>query len=111
MRARTVFLILFMCFAACAATRKQILAEIWLNNKMSPSLCNPDQALLAIGLETGFYKMVNGKPQFQYGFYRRLNDGKIEFLSYCTEAGGKMVSMDVEKFNQFLDELLPKKKP
>jgi hypothetical protein len=87
------------------------LAEVWLNNTpLDHVLCEPVGEILEIGLKTGMYKMVNGKPKFQYGFYRKLDNGKYEFLSFCEEAAGKMVSMDAEKFQGFLDALLPEKK-
>lgn len=46
----------------------------------------------------------------RYGFYRRLNDGKLEFISFCKPEAKKYVSMHADKFNKLLDELLPEKK-
>jgi hypothetical protein len=81
-----------MSFQACSATRKQVLAEIWLNNGMSEELCQE-------------------MPQLrQYGFYRRLNSGRLEFLSFCNPEARKYVAMYGPKFNEVLDKLLPEKK-
>lgn len=56
-----------------------------------------------------------------FGIYRKLDTGKVEFISYCQQvpdANGKPVtavqlylSINAKKFNEYLDKLLPKQDP
>ena len=81
-------------------SRAEIDAEIWLNSGITPDVCAKYPELK------------------QFGIYRKLDTGKYEFISYCTtvpDANGNQVnavqqylSVNAQKFNKFLDELLPK---
>lgn len=74
-------------------TKKEIQAAIWLNNGPLPeSIC---ESIPEIKL---------------YGFYRKLDNGKYEFLSYCSQISPEMISMTADDMNKFLDEL-PNGKP
>lgn len=82
--------------------RTDIEAEVWLNSGLPSDLC------------------VSNPQLSKFGIYRKLDSGKYEFISYCTtvpDANGNQVnatqqyiSINAEKFNHFLDELLPKGK-
>lgn len=65
------------------------MAEIWLNSGLPQDLC------------TKYPELTN------YGFYRALNDGKYELLSYCNGNAEKYISMQKDKFNEILDATLP----
>ena len=45
-----------------------------------------------------------------YGFYRKLNDGKIEFISFCDPNAAHMISIIDKDFEDILNKLLPKEK-
>ena len=71
-------------------TRKQVDAAIWLNNAPIPA------------------DICEREPQLkQYGFYRKLDNGKIEFLSFCKPSAGQWVAVYGPQFYKFLDALLP----
>lgn len=82
--------LLLPALSGCVS-RAEIKAEIWLQSGLPKDLCEryPDIA--------------------KSGLYRKLNSGKYEFLSYCKPQVKKYVSMHGDKFNEFLDETLPKK--
>jgi len=46
----------------------------------------------------------------QYGFYRKLNNGKLEFITFCKPEARKYISIHGDKFNQLLEQLLPEKR-
>jgi hypothetical protein len=60
-------------------------AAIWLNNGPLPeSVCaDPHNKL--------------------YGFYRRLNDGNFEFVSFCNPKANEWVSMHKDDFARLID--------
>lgn len=83
-------------------SRKEVVAEIWLQSGLPEDLCIRE-------------------PELQkYGIYRKLDSGKYEFISYCTEIqddkGQKFpatqgyLSVKTEKFYSILDQLLPENK-
>jgi hypothetical protein len=90
--------LLVLTLSGCIS-RKQILAEVWLEGGISPEVCKLDARI----------------PKF--GVYRRLNDevceklGKkvpcYEFLSYCAKEIQNSVRFNSEKFYQILDATLP----
>lgn len=78
---------MFLSISSCV-TKKQIQAAIWLNNgPLPPQICESNVELK------------------QYGFYRKLDDGRLEFIPYCSEISSRMISMTEEDMNKFLDEL------
>lgn len=93
-------LLMGLLLTACP-TRKEVDAEIWQNSGLPVDLCakTPDLA--------------------KYGIYRKLDSGKYEFISYCTQVPddtGKQVtavqlyiSVNAKKFKSFLDALLPER--
>lgn len=92
-------LLLLMVAVSGCPSRKEVDAELWLNTGLSPELCAKE-------------------PELQkYGLYRRLDTGKYEFISYCTQvqdASGKPVnaaqgytSINTKKLKSLLDDLLP----
>lgn len=81
-----------MLFLASCLTRKQVNAAAWLNNT---------DALLDLCIKVPELK--------DYGFYRRLDDGKIQFLSFCDPNAVRMIAFKDEDLNKILDALLPEK--
>jgi hypothetical protein len=45
-----------------------------------------------------------------YGFYRRLNDGRFEFVSFCNPLAAHFIGIRDEDLKKILDALLPKKR-
>jgi hypothetical protein len=88
-------LILFMMLALSGCvTRKQIEAATWVNNfnSLSPELCYP------------------AGPLYRVGFFRRLDDGKFQFVSACSPTGAKMLSVTAEDYKKILDAALERKR-
>jgi hypothetical protein len=74
-----------ICLTSCL-TRKEIEATIWLNNAPIPaSLCKE-------GVE-------------KRGFYRRLDSGKIEFVSFCSPEAKQWLSIHKDDLQKILDQL------
>jgi hypothetical protein len=42
-----------------------------------------------------------------YGFYRKLNNGQYEIISFCKPEAVKMISFTDSDFNEMLDKYLP----
>lgn len=79
-----------MSLASCI-TRQEIRANVWLTNApVPPEICRKAPELK------------------DYGFYRRLNDGTFEFVSFCTPSARRMISIVDTDFQRILDALLPK---
>jgi hypothetical protein len=69
-------------------SKREINAAIWLNNSPLPvEICERDPVLK------------------QYGFYRRLNNGKFEFISFCDEKARNWLSMHKDDFNRIMDRI------
>lgn len=82
-------------------SRGELKASLWLSNGMDPKLCGPSQAL-------------SPNPSiWDYGVYRKLSDGKLEFVPYCKrDAEGNpyaahYFSIFDEDLNRVLDATLP----
>jgi hypothetical protein len=74
-------------------SREQVDAKVWLNNAPLPAeLCA---------------KLPELK---EYGFYRKLNDGTIEFMSFCDPRAADWLSMYKTDYGKIMDQLLPKPK-
>lgn len=68
------------------------MTQIWLNSGLPKEICDKNPELNS------------------YGFYRKLNDGKYELLSYCNANSERYLSMHEEKFKEILDATLPEDK-
>jgi len=81
--------LLCLAFQGCQTpTRSEVNALVWLNNFPVPQ------------------DAVN---HCEYGFYRRLNDGNLEFFSICNPNMPKMVSMKDSEYQALLDQYIKKK--
>jgi hypothetical protein len=82
-------LLLILSLSSCV-TKKQIEAATWLNNYhvIPDELCYPEG------------------PLYEVGFFRRLNDGKFQFVSICSPTAGKMMSVTPEDYKKLLDAAL-----
>lgn len=78
-------------FSGCV-TREEVKAYVWLNNGMPAEICAREPELL------------------NYGFYRRLNDDKFEFISFCDERAKNWLGIYKADFEKMLDALLPEKR-
>lgn len=88
---RTVGLILVGLVVSGCISRSEIQATVWLNNApIPPALCDQSPELK------------------NYGFYRRLNTGKIEFVSFCSPLANRWISAFDDDFNRILDDTIPK---
>lgn len=90
---KTKFLIVLasMSLMGCPK-RAEIRAEMWLNSGLPEDICERAPELK------------------QFGMYRKLNTGKYEFLAYCRPESAKYFGISEKRFNELLDELLPKGK-
>jgi len=88
-----LFLALLLAASGCV-TRKEVDAASWLNNGPIPAeICDREPVLK------------------DYGFFRRLDDGTFQFLSFCNESSPRMIAFKDEDLKKILDALLPEKKP
>lgn len=46
----------------------------------------------------------------RYGFYRKLNNGKLEFIPFCSPSARGYIAIKTTKFYEVLDQYLPEKK-
>jgi len=73
-------------------SRQQVDAVIFLNNTPLPEyLCDREPAL------------------HNYGFYRILNGGGYDFISFCNPEARRWISVYESDFNRILDKYLPPK--
>lgn len=77
-------LLLILC-QGCVS-RKKIEAAIWLNNFPPQELCAKNPEL------------------HEYGFYRKLNNGKFEFVSICKEEARLYLTMYKDHFDNIMQE-------
>lgn len=88
MKAKILLIILALpLIAAKCPTKTQINAAIWLNNGLPAEFC------------------CDKCEGWEYGFYRKLNDGKFEFISLCDPKAKDWVSMHKDDFKKFTDSL------
>jgi hypothetical protein len=75
---------------ACV-TKAQVDAVIYLNNTNAiADLCTKDQDV------------------HNFGFYRKLNSGQFEFISFCDSASNTMLSMTKDDYEKIMQGLVPK---
>lgn len=94
---KTIYLIPFILLFCGCITRGQINAAIWKNNGLDPELCGPSKA-------------ESKNPQlWDYGFYRRLNNGKFEFLPFCSLTSNEFFAIQKDDLEKILNRTLPEK--
>ena len=82
--------LLFLSLNGCV-TKAQVDALVWLNNL------------------TELNKLCPSHPELKdYGFYRKLNDGKLEFISVCNPLVADLLSMQKGDYNNLMQGLVPK---
>ncbi len=87
-----ILVILLFPLSGCV-TRRQVQAAIWLNNAPLPAdLCRDVPELS------------------RYGFYRRLNDGRLEFVSWCKEEAGQWFAIHKDDLERLLNQGIPEKR-
>lgn len=64
---------------------------VWLNNGMPQGVCEREPSLR------------------DYGFYRRLNDGGYDFISFCDDRAKDWLAVHKDDFNRMMDALLPQR--
>lgn len=79
-----------LAFSGCKVTRPEVEAYIYLNNGVPADVCEREPALK------------------DHGFYRRLNDGRLEFISFCDPEAQNWVSMFKLDYERLLDKAFPK---
>lgn len=84
-------LVSLMTFQACI-TRGEIQAYIFNNNGVPPELCDKEPELK------------------KHGFYRTLNNGKFEFISFCDPLSVHWLAIYDKDLEKLLNENLPKNK-
>lgn len=84
---RFLALILILLATSSCVTRKQIDAATWVNNfnAIPNEACYPGNAL------------------YRVGFFRRLDDGKFQFVSICSDTANKMLSATAEDYKKLID--------
>lgn len=82
---------LFLAFAlSSCVTRGEVRAYFYLNNGLPADLCEREPRLR------------------DYGFYRRLNDGRFEFVSFCSPDAKRYLGILDDDLERLLDKTLPK---
>lgn len=97
------FAVVLAALSACGIqgciTRAEIKATIWDNNGLSPELC---ETVKPPELRSDLAKQL-----WQYGFYRRLDRGKFEFMAFCDPKAVHWLAVYDQDFNEILDKTLP----
>ncbi len=85
--------------AGCkSVSKKEIDAVLWLHNGAPPEMCGADEA-------TSPYPLL-----WKYGFYRVLNTGKYEFISFCNPRALDWFGVEKNDLNRLLKKAgLPQK--
>lgn len=82
---RALFAALLAPLLAGCITAAQIHSKTWLTNSPLPAaLCEREPELK------------------DYGFYRRLDDGKFELISFCNPLAAKMLGMHKDDYKDLL---------
>lgn len=82
-------LLLILLLGTSCISKKKLIASIWLNNAPLPQ---------------SFCETYDGQ---QYGFYRRLNNGKFEFKSLCDMDANHWLAIHKDDFKEILDATIP----
>ena len=88
-------LALLLCMISLVSCRQpkraEVNARIWLNNAPIP------------------IEICLREPELErYGFYRKLNDGSFEFISFCSTEASHWVAMFEDDFKDLMDKYVPK---
>lgn len=83
---------LLLGFLTGCVTRPEIKAAFWMNNGLPADLCASELRLK------------------DYGFYRKLNTGKLEFMPFCNPDVKHFVAIIDSDLEKILDKLLPENK-
>ena len=84
-------------------SKKEIRAAIWKHNGLPIELClaHKDQC-------TSDPTFCESKQNvWQHGFYRKLNDGSYEFISFCDPRSKEWLAMWKDDLERILDATLP----
>ncbi len=73
-------------------SREQVEMSLFLNNGMDADLCAEPAS-----------------PVWNHGFYRKLNDGTLEFISFCDPRAKDWVAIHKDDLKKLLDKLIKKK--
>lgn len=74
--------------ASCRVTRAEVEATLWLNNSPIPAeICAREPALR------------------KYGFYRKLDSGQMEFVSFCKLEARKWIAIYDADLQRLLERL------
>lgn len=84
-------LTLMICLTSCL-TRREIEATVWLNNAPIPS----SECTAAIA---------------KRGFYRKLDSGKVEFVSFCSPEARQWLAIHKDDLQRILDSIAEGQKP
>lgn len=92
---KNILAIISLLFLSSCISREEVEAVIWLNN------FNDESNSMA--------GVCERNPEIkQYGFYRKLNSGKLEFVSICNQTAINYLGVQKDDFNRLLDKALPK---
>lgn len=98
MKSKILLSFLFVALTGCIS-RKEIIASLFLNNGMSPEMCGKDKA------------SSPNPVLWDYGFYRRLNAGGFEFISFCDSRSMEWVAVNKRDLENILNANLPTASP
>lgn len=71
-------------------TKNEVMTTIWLTNAPLPQ------------------EYCDQIPELKkYGFYRKLKDGKIEFVSYCKKESRAFIAIPESQFYELLERAFP----
>jgi hypothetical protein len=90
-----IVLVPLLCAFAGCLTKKELDLYIYFNNSPLPEqFCE----VLADGSKVGL--------GWGYGFYRRLNDGKLQFISFCHPDAKNWIAMHKDDYKKITDSLV-----
>ena len=81
----------FLLTSCLGPKRKEIEATLWLNNAPLPA-----------------YLCILHSELRDYGFYRKLEDGRIEFVSFCQAEAQRWIAIHESDLKRLLDKYVPK---
>ena len=85
------YALLGLAISGCI-TRQEIDAHIWLQSGIPATVCQASPKIAKSGI------------------YRKLNNGKYEFISYCSPLIRHYLSIKDSEYEELLEKLLKKKK-
>jgi hypothetical protein len=88
--------IMVLSLSACV-TRGEVDATIWMHNGLPEEMCVQASENQAQGIG------------WDYGFYRKLKDGKLEFISFCDPTSKQWLAMHKDDYEKWMSLLVKKK--